>query len=84
MTKEKLCKNTSGNYLYLFNWKGGGFNDVWAPNKKEAYKRIMEERIESEKKYPTQVKLRPDYKSIRKCTYSEYQEQNRLGWMMTM
>jgi hypothetical protein len=37
-----------------------------------------------EKKYPDNVKLRPDYKSLRRCTYSQYQEQNKLGWMMTM
>ena len=33
--------------LYLFNWKCGGFNDVWAPNKREAYKRVMQERKET-------------------------------------
>jgi hypothetical protein len=82
MTKEKLYKNSNGEYLYLFNWIGGGFNDVWAPSKKEAYTLIVKERIESEKKYPELVKLRPDYKSLRKCTYSQYQEQNKLGWMM--
>lgn len=84
MTKEKLFKNNSGEYLYLFNWEGGGFNDVWAPSKKEAYKRIIQERKESELKYPNNVKLRPNYKSLRRCTYSQYQEQNKLGWMMTM
>ena len=31
-------------YLYLFDWTDGGFNDIWAPSKKEAYARIMEER----------------------------------------
>lgn len=82
MTKEKLYRTTNGNYLYLFNWIGGGFNDVWAPTKKEAYKRIMDERRLAESKYPSLVKLRPDYKSIRRCTYSEYQEQNKLGWML--
>jgi len=84
MAKEKLYRSVNGDYLYLFNWIGGGFNDVWAPSKKEAYKLIVEERLESEKKYPDNVKLRPDYKSLRRCTYSQYQEQNKLGWMMTM
>ena len=84
MTKEKLFKNTSGEYLYLFNWENGGFNDVWASSKKEAYARIIKERKESELKYPDNIKLRPDYKSLRKCTYSQYQEQNKMGWMMTM
>jgi hypothetical protein len=82
MTKEKLYRSTNGDYLYLFNWIDGGFNDVWAPTKKEAYKRIMEERKQSESKYPSLVKLRPDYKSLRRCTYSQYQEQNKLGWML--
>jgi hypothetical protein len=41
MTKEKLYRSVNGDYLYLFNWIGGGFNDVWAPSKKEAYRRII-------------------------------------------
>lgn len=82
MFKEKLYKNSNGDYLYLFNWIGGGFNDVWAPSKTEAYARVMRERKDIEKKYPTHSKLRPYYKSLRKCTYTQYQEQNKLGWMM--
>jgi hypothetical protein len=84
MTKEKLYRNGNGEYLYLFNWEGGGFNDVWAPNKREAYKRVMKERKESEEKYPGGIKLRPDYDSMRRCTYSEYQEQNKMGWLLTL
>ena len=33
MAKEKLYRSVNGDYLYLFNWIGGGFNDVWAPSK---------------------------------------------------
>jgi hypothetical protein len=84
MAKEKLYRSFNGEYLYLFNWIGGGFNDVWAPSKREAYAKVMREQKEHEKKYPTHVKLRPDYKTMRKCTYSQYQEQNRMGWMMSM
>ena len=84
MAKEKLYRSVNGEYLYLFNWIGGGFNDVWAPSKREAYAKVMRERRESAKKYPTHVKLTPDYSSMRKCTYTEYQEQNRMGWMLTM
>ena len=80
--KEKLYKNQQGEYLYLFNWTCGGFNDVWAPNKKEAYRRVVKKREEIEN--PTYVKLLPDYKSMRRCTYSEYQKQNALGWMMSI
>ena len=84
MAKEKLYRSVNGDYLYLFNWIGGGFNDVWAPSKTEAYARVMRERKDSEKKYPKNAKLRPDYKSMRKCTYSQYQEQNKIGWMLSM
>jgi hypothetical protein len=39
----KLMKSPNGNYNYLFNWmdengNSCGFNDVWAPNMKEARK----------------------------------------------
>jgi len=84
MKREKLYKNVNGEFLYLFNWIGGGFNDMWASNKKEAYSRVMNERKDWEEKNPTYTKLRPDYKSMYRCTHSEYQTQNRLGWMMTM
>lgn len=84
MSKEKLYKSDNGEYLYLFNWISGGFNDVWVPNKREAYDRVMREQKAHEEKYPTHVKLRPDYKSMRKCTYSQYEAQNKLGWMMSM
>jgi hypothetical protein len=41
--REKLLKNSKGEYNYHFNWidENGstcGFNDVWAPNKREAVK----------------------------------------------
>jgi len=84
MAKEKLYRSSNGDYLYLFNWIGGGFNDVWAPNKREAYKRVMKERKEWEKENPTYVKLRPDYDSMRRCTYSQYQEQNKMGWLLSI
>jgi hypothetical protein len=82
--KEKLFRNTQGEYLYLFNWTCGGFNDVWAPSKKEAYRRVVNDRKEWEAKNPTYDKLRPDYKSMRRCTYTQYQQQNSLGWSLCM
>ncbi len=44
MAREKLWRNNLGEYNYQFNWinENGtttGFNDVWAPNKREAVKR---------------------------------------------
>lgn len=82
--KEKLFRNVQGEYLYLFNWTCGGFNDVWARTKKEAYRLVVDERKISEEQNPSHSKLRPDYKSMRRCTYSQYQEQNSMGWMMSM
>ena len=43
MAREKLLKNHRGEYNYQFNWvdedgSTTGFNDVWAPNKREAVK----------------------------------------------
>ena len=84
MAKEKLYRSVNGDYLYLFNWKCGGFNDVWAPNKREAYKRVMQEQKKHELEYPTHTKLRPDYDSMRRCTYSQYQEQNKMGWLLSI
>ena len=37
-----------------------------------------------EEKNPAYSKLRPDYKSMRRCTYSQYQSQNQLGWMLSI
>lgn len=83
-SKEKLYRSKDGEYLYLFNWIGGGFNDEWGLNKRDAIRKVMKERRESELKYPTHVKLRINLKTMRRCTYSEYQAQNRMGWMLTM
>ena len=43
MTKEKLLKNSRGEYNYQFNWVNEdgqvtGFNNVWATNKRDAVK----------------------------------------------
>jgi hypothetical protein len=77
-------KNSKGEYLYLFNWIGGGFNEVWATSKQKAYAEVIRDRKYWEKQNPTHVKLRPDFKSMRRCTYEEAQEQNRMGWMLAM
>lgn len=69
-------KNKAGEYLYLFNWTSGGFNDVWAKNKKEAIKQIAKE-------FPG-GKLQVNESTLRRCTYEEYQAQNRMGWMLSM
>ena len=84
MATEKLIRGKEGQYNYLFNWIGGGFNDVWAFNVKEARNIIKKQCKDSEIKYPTHVKLVADPKSFRKATRKMSDEQNRMGWMMTM
>ena len=84
MTTEKLLRDKDGRYNYLFNWIGGGFNDVWAFNVKEAREIVKKRREEAEKKYPLNVKLVADPKSFKRATRKMSDEQNKLGWMMTM
>jgi len=74
MAKEKyVTQHHTGKTLWLFNWNGGGFNDVFAFTKKEA---IAEARKSSNT-------LVPDEKSFRKATPKTAAEQDKLGWMMT-
>jgi hypothetical protein len=84
MKKDKLIRDKEGRYNYLFNWIGGGFNSVWAFNVQEARNIVKKEREESAKNYPTHVKLVADPKSFRKATREMSDEQNKMGWMMTM
>ena len=53
-------------------------------NVKEARDTVKKQCKESEEKYPTHVKLVADPKSFRKATRKMADEQNRMGWMMTM
>ena len=78
----KMKRN--GEYLYLFNWVDGGFNDVWAPNMKEARRRVAQEQKDHKKKYPDSVILKAAPKSFRKANYKQYEAQNRMGWMMSL
>lgn len=70
---KKIYKSVNGEKLYLFNFIGGGFNDVWAKTKAEAIKKA---------KSLYSIPVNPA--SFRTCTFEQYQEQNRLGWMMSM
>tara|TARA_S200002703_G_C3737974_1_gene226900 strand:+ start:63 stop:329 length:267 start_codon:yes stop_codon:yes gene_type:complete len=70
VTSEELYTNSKGEYLWLFNWQDGGFNDMWAKTKTQAIQKVKKE---------FSLKANPD--SFRMCTYEEYQEQNRAGWL---
>ena len=81
---EKYLQNKDGEYNWLFNWIGGGFNDTWAKTKEEAIAKVEKEREEIKKKYPTHVELKADPKSFRKATQESADAQNRAGWMMSI
>lgn len=72
--KENLLQNSKGQYRYLFNWKSGGFNDVWACN-------MNEFRSEIARQFPNS-QLEVSYNTVHKCTPSESREWDKAGDMM--
>jgi len=73
---EKLLKNKKGEYNYHFNFEGGGFNNVWAKNKKEAIKEI--------KLQFSKCSLKPSFNSLYRATKKQADEMDKLGWMLTV
>ena len=73
--REKLLKNSKGEYRYLFNWTGGGFNDVWAKNLKEF-------KSEVKRRFPSLYK-EVNYSTLHKATPTGSRDWDRMGWMMT-
>jgi hypothetical protein len=72
MKYEKLYKNSNGEYRYLFNWIGGGFNDVWAKNKRDAINKINSN-------YTLEVNM----STLRKCTKTQSDKWDRDGYLAT-
>jgi hypothetical protein len=72
--REKLLKSSAGNYRYLFNWEGGGFNDIWAKNLKEF-------KSELKRRFPNS-NLKVNYSTLHKATESSSREWDRVGNMM--
>ena len=69
--REKLLKNSKGEYRYQFNWVGGGFNQIWAKNLKEF-------KAEVKRKFSLEV----DYNTLHKATPSEARSWDKAGDMM--
>lgn len=69
--REALLKNTRGQYRYLFNWVGGGFNDIWAKDLKEF-------KAELERQFPGS---KVNYDTLYKATPSQSREWDRIGNM---
>jgi hypothetical protein len=71
---EKLLKNSRGQYRYMFNWIGGGFNDIWAANLKE-FKSELKRQFGSSS-------LKVDYNTLHKATDSSSKSWDHAGNMM--
>jgi len=91
MRREKLFRNVRGEYLYLFNFvneKGHpcGFNDIWAPTKRVAYKearKLYNRKGFEHKEWGWIASMLVDFDSLRRSTRSEYHDHNRMGVMMS-
>lgn len=71
--RESLLKNSKGQYRYLFNWVGGGWNDIWARDLKEF-------KLELNRQFPG---YEVNYDTLYKATPTESREWDRLGHLMT-
>ena len=69
--REKLLKNSKGEYRYQFNWVGGGFNQIWAKNLKEF-------KAEVKRRFSLEV----DYNTLHKATESGARSWDMAGNMM--
>jgi hypothetical protein len=73
--REAYLKSPNGNYRYLFNWVGGGFNDIWAKNLKEFRSELKRQFGNSN--------LEVNYSTLHKATPTLSREWDRMGVMMT-
>jgi hypothetical protein len=74
LKREKLLKNSKGQYRYQFNWVGGGFNDIWAKN-------IIEFMAEVKRQFGNS-NLKVDYTTVHKATASSAKSWDDAGNMM--
>ena len=72
--REKLLKNSKGQYRYQFNWVSGGFNDIWAKN-------IIEFMAEVKRQFGNS-NLKVDYTTVHKATESSAKSWDKAGNMM--
>jgi hypothetical protein len=62
---EKFIKNSEGQYVWFFNWKGGGYNTVLAKTKLQAIKKATQDG------YPTYM---PDNQYARERSLRDVKE----------
>jgi hypothetical protein len=39
---EPYMKNLDGEYNWFFNWKGGGYNTIWAKSEADAVRKVKQ------------------------------------------
>jgi hypothetical protein len=74
LKREKLLKNSKGQYRYQFNWVSGGFNDIWAKN-------IIEFMAEVKRQFGNS-NLKVDYTTLHKATESSAKSWDTAGNML--
>jgi hypothetical protein len=71
---EPYMKNLDGEYNWFFNWKGGGYNTIWAKSEADAVRKVKQ-------KFSMGSKI--DRSTLRKQTRSGATETDRMGYLMT-
>jgi len=63
MSKEELWQNYRGEFLFYWNWEGGGYNTEWAQDP-EHLKTVIVEMFGED--------LKPDWSTVRPITRTEW------------
>lgn len=71
---EPYMKNLDGEYNWFFNWKGGGYNTIWAKSEKDAVRKVKQ-------KFGMGSKIDPS--TLRKQTSQGARDTDRMGYLMT-
>ena len=71
---EPYIKNRDGEYNWYFNWKGGGYNTIWAKSEKDAVRKVKQ-------KFGMGDKI--NVSTLKKQTSQGARDTDRMGYMMT-
>ena len=63
-----------GEYNWFFNWKGGGYNTIWAKSEKDAVRKVKQ-------KFGMGDKI--NVSTLKKQTSQGARDTDRMGYMMT-
>ena len=71
---EPYMKNADSEYNWYFNWKGGGYNTIWAKSEKDAVRKVKQ-------KFGMGDKI--NVSTLKKQTSQGAWDTYRMGYMMT-